>query len=56
MVLGVESDRRARLTLPPSVSLLPKQCGRLDVRQPYRTPRPVTWIALLSLRVDDVRT
>jgi hypothetical protein len=34
-------------TLPPSRSLLSRQCGILKISRPYRPPRPVTGIALL---------
>jgi hypothetical protein len=35
-------------TLPPYVSRLSRQCRILNISQPYRPPRPVTGIALLS--------
>jgi hypothetical protein len=34
-------------TLPPSVSRPSRQCGILNISQPYRPPQPVTGIALL---------
>jgi hypothetical protein len=36
-------------TLPPSMSRLFRQCGILNISQPYRPPRPLTGIALLFL-------
>jgi hypothetical protein len=46
---GIECGWCLRLTaLPPSVSRLPRQCGILNISQPYSLPRPVTGIALLT--------
>jgi hypothetical protein len=45
---GLECDRCRRLTtLSPSVSRWSRQCGILNISQPYRPPWPVTGIALL---------
>jgi hypothetical protein len=43
----VERGRCARLTtLPPSVSRLSRQCGIINVSQPYRSPRRIAGIDL----------
>jgi hypothetical protein len=45
---GLKCGRCVGLTtLPPSMSRLSRQCGILNIWEPYRTPRPVTGIALL---------
>jgi hypothetical protein len=36
-------------TLPQSMSRLSRQCGILNISQPYRPPQPVMGIALLFL-------
>jgi hypothetical protein len=47
---GAERGRCERLkTLPPSVSQLSRQCGILNISQPYRPPRPVSMIAFILL-------
>jgi hypothetical protein len=49
---GVERGRWVGLTtLPPSVSQLSRQCGILNISQPYRPPWPVIGIALLTWEI-----
>jgi hypothetical protein len=48
--LGVKCGRCIGLTtLPLSLSRLSRQCGILNISQPYRPPRPLTGIALLFI-------
>jgi hypothetical protein len=52
---GVKGGRRVRLTnLPSSMSRLYRQCGSLDVSQPYRPPRSATGIPLYALRNNSI--
>jgi hypothetical protein len=49
---GVERGRCVGLTtLPSSVSRLYRQCGILNISQPYRSPRPVMGILIYSLHI-----
>jgi hypothetical protein len=58
----VKRGQRVRLkTLPSTVSRLSRQCGILDISQPYRPPWPVTAIAfyyfcLSVLHVTPIRS
>jgi hypothetical protein len=52
MLLGEERGRCVRLTtLTTSVSRLFRQCGILNISQPYRPPRPVAGIALIYFTI-----
>jgi hypothetical protein len=47
MFWGIERGRIVRLTSPPSVSPLCRQCEIFDISQTYWPPGPVTGIAFL---------
>jgi hypothetical protein len=47
MFLGVERRQCVRLTSPPSVSQLSRQCRILDISQLHIPPWPVTGMAIL---------
>jgi hypothetical protein len=50
---GVKRGQRVMLTTsPPSMSRLYRQCGILNISQPYRLPWPDMGIDLLYLRVQ----
>jgi hypothetical protein len=52
----VERNRCVRLkTSPPTLSRLYRQCGILNISQPYRPPRLITEIALFSFTLLQYR-
>jgi hypothetical protein len=54
--LGVKDGRRVRLTTSqPSVSLMSRKCGSLDLSQPYGPPQSVTGTAFFTLLSSEIR-
>jgi hypothetical protein len=51
---GKELPVRRAENLPPSVSRLSRQCGILNISQPYRSPRPVTGITSLYIILKEI--
>jgi hypothetical protein len=53
-VWGEERGRRVRpTTSPPSVGRFFRQCGNFDISKPYRPPRPVTEVVLITVSLRE---